>query len=129
MHPDHACGITTPDGKGRFKTFKDYDVVVPSISVVAANGHTPGHSSFLLSSGAEKMLVWGDTVHFHAVQLPHSEETIDVDIDPEGAVASRKRLLAETARNRWLVPAAHHRFRAWAMFAARRRQGLCVGPC
>ncbi len=158
MHPDHACGITTPDGKaafpnatvwasskdadfwlnsasaqrlpedqrtfvkmaqdavapysskGRFKTFKDDDVIVPGISVMAANGHTPGHSSYLVSSGAEKMLVWGDTVHFHAVQLPHPEVTVEVDIDPKGAVASRRRLLAETARNRWLVAAAHHPF-------------------
>jgi glyoxylase-like metal-dependent hydrolase (beta-lactamase superfamily II) len=158
MHPDHACGITTPDGKaafpgatvwasnkdadfwlnsasaarlpegqrsfvkmaqyavapysnkGRFKTFNDGDVIVPGISVVPSNGHTPGHSSYLVSSGAEKLLVWGDIVHFHAVQLPHPEVTIEVDIEPKGAVTSRKRILAETARNKWLVAAAHHPF-------------------
>jgi len=158
MHPDHACGITTPDGKaafpnatiwasskdadfwlnsasaarlpegqrsfvkmaqdavapysskGRFKTFKDGDAIVPGISVVPSNGHTPGHSSYLVSSGAEKLLVWGDIVHFHAVQLPHPEVTIEVDVEPKGAVASRKRILAETARKKWLVAAAHHPF-------------------
>jgi glyoxylase-like metal-dependent hydrolase (beta-lactamase superfamily II) len=158
MHPDHACGITTPDGKaafpnatvwasskdadfwlnsassarlpedqrsfmkmaqdavapyastGRFKTFKDGDAIVPGISVLPSNGHTPGHSSYLVSSGAEKLLVWGDIVHFHAVQLPHPEVTIEVDVEPKGAVASRKRILAETARNKWLVAAAHHPF-------------------
>lgn len=155
MHPDHACGVTTPDGKtvfpnatvwasskdadfwlnsssaarlpegqrsfvkmaqdavapysgkGRFKTFKDGDGIVPGISVVASNGHTPGHSSFLVSSGADKLLVWGDIVHFHAVQLRHPEVTIEVDVEPKAAVASRKRILAETASNRWLVAAAH----------------------
>lgn len=158
MHPDHACGITTPDGKAafpnatvwasskdadfwlnsassarlpegqrsfvkmaqdaiapyaataRFKTFKDGDAIVPGISVVPSNGHTPGHSSYLVSSGAEKLLVWGDIVHFHAVQLPHPEVTIEVDVESKGAVASRKRILAETARNKWLVAAAHHPF-------------------
>ena len=158
MHPDHACGITTPDGKaafpnatvwasskdadfwlnnasaarlpegqrsfvkmaqdavapysskGRFKTFKDGDAIVPGISVVPSNGHTPGHSSYLVSSGPEKLLVWGDIVHFHAVQLPHPEVTIEVDVEPKGAVASRKRILADTARNKWLVAAAHHPF-------------------
>lgn len=158
LHPDHACGITTPDGKaafpnatvwasskdagfwldsasgarlpadqrsfvkmaqdavapyastGRFKTFEDGDAIVPGISVVPSNGHTPGHSSYLVSSGAEKLLVWGDIVHFHAVQLPHPEVTIEVDVEPAGAVASRKRILAETARNKWLVAAAHHPF-------------------
>lgn len=158
MHPDHACGITTPNGKvafpnatvwasskdadfwlnsasavrlpegqrsfvkmaqdavapysreGRFKTFKDGDAIVPGISVLPSNGHTPGHSSYLVSSGAEKLLVWGDIVHFHAVQLPHPEVTIEVDVEPNGAIASRKRILAETARNEWLVAAAHHPF-------------------
>jgi glyoxylase-like metal-dependent hydrolase (beta-lactamase superfamily II) len=158
MHPDHACGITSPDGKaafpnatvwaaqkdadfwlnaasaprlpeaqrsflkmaqdavapyaatGRFKTFRDGDAIVPGISVVPSNGHTPGHSSYLVSSGSEKMLVWGDIVHFHAVQLPHPEVTIEVDVEPAAAVASRKRVLAETARQGWLVAAAHHPF-------------------
>ena len=73
--------------KGRFKTFKDGDAIVPGISVVLSNGHTPGHSSYLVSSGAEKLLVWGDIVHFHAVQLAHPEVTIEVDVEPKGAVA------------------------------------------
>lgn len=158
MHPDHACGITSADGKavfpnatvlaaqrdadfwmnaasasrlpegqrsflkmaqdavapyaakGRFKTFRDGDAIVPGISVVPSNGHTPGHSSYLVTSGAEKMLVWGDIVHFHAVQLPHPEVTIEVDVEPKAAIASRQRVLAETARNAWLVAAAHHPF-------------------
>ncbi|WP_020656650.1 MBL fold metallo-hydrolase [Massilia niastensis] len=158
MHPDHACGITAPDGKaafpnatvwaakkdadfwlnaasasrlpeaqrsflkmaqdavapysakGRFKTFSDGDAIVPGISVVPSNGHTPGHSSYLVTSGADKMLVWGDIVHFHAVQLPHPEVTIEVDVEPKAAVASRQRVLAETARSGWLVAAAHHPF-------------------
>lgn len=56
------------------------------------------------------MLVWGDIVHFHAVQLPHPEVTIEVDVEPKAAVASRKRILAETASKGWLVAAAHHPF-------------------
>lgn len=158
LHPDHACGITTPEGqaafpnatvwaagkdadfwlnaasaarlpegqrsfvkmaqdavapyaaKGRFKTFRDGDAVVPGISVVPSNGHTPGHSSYLVTSGTQKMLVWGDIVHFHAVQLPHPEVTIEVDVTPTQAIASRRRILAESARNNWLVAAAHHPF-------------------
>lgn len=96
--------------KGRFKTFKDGDVIVPGITAIPSNGHTPGHTSYLVTSGAEKLLVWGDIVHFHAVQLPHPEVTIEVDVEPKAAVASRQRILAETARNGWLVAAAHHPF-------------------
>jgi glyoxylase-like metal-dependent hydrolase (beta-lactamase superfamily II) len=74
---------------------------------VPSNGHTPGHTSYLLSSGDEKLLLWGDIVHVHAVQLPHPEVTIAVDVDPKAAVASRTRLFAKAARERWLVAAAH----------------------
>ncbi|MFC3291526.1 MBL fold metallo-hydrolase [Modicisalibacter luteus] len=155
MHPDHACGVTLPDGEpafpnatvwaarrdaeywlndnmestlpegqrpffqmaqnaiapydnaGKFKTFSDGDSIVPGIQVVPTNGHTPGHTSYLLSSGAEKLLLWGDIVHMHSVQLKHPEVTIAVDVDPKAAMASRTRLLAEAANERWLVAAAH----------------------
>jgi glyoxylase-like metal-dependent hydrolase (beta-lactamase superfamily II) len=155
MHPDHACGVTLPDGKpafpnatvwaarrdadfwlnekmesrlpidqrpffkmarkavepyvnaGKFKTFNDGDSIVPGIQVVPSNGHTPGHTSYLLSSGSEKLLLWGDIVHMHAVQLENPEVTISVDVDPKAAMASRTRLLAEATKERWMVAAAH----------------------
>lgn len=155
MHPDHACGVTLPDGKpafpnatvwaarrdaefwlnekmetrlpvdqrpffqmarkavepyinaGKFKTFDDGGAVVPGIEVVPSNGHTPGHTSYLLNAGSEKLLIWGDIVHVHSVQLQNPEVTISVDVDPKAAKASRIRLLAEAAKERWLVAAAH----------------------
>lgn len=155
MHPDHACGVTLPDGKaafpnatvwaarrdadfwldekkentlpedqrpffkmardavapyaraGKFKTFNDGESIVPGIEIVPSNGHTPGHTSYLLSSGNEKLLLWGDIVHVHSVQLPDPEVTIEVDVDPKAAIASRTRLLAMAASERWLVGAAH----------------------
>jgi len=155
MHPDHACGVTLPDGKpafpnatvwaarrdadfwlnekmesrlpadqrpffkmarkavepyvnaGKFKTFNNGESIVPDIQVVPSNGHTPGHTSFLLSSGSEKLLLWGDIIHMHAVQLENPEVTISVDVDPKAAMASRTRLLAEATKERWMVAAAH----------------------
>ncbi|WP_322982047.1 MBL fold metallo-hydrolase [Pseudomonas sp. C11] len=92
---------------GKFKTFNDGDSITPGIQVVPSNGHTPGHTSYLLSSAGEKLLLWGDIVHVHSVQLPHPEVTIAVDVDPKAAVASRTRLFAEAAKERWLVAAAH----------------------
>lgn len=158
MHPDHACGVTNPDGtaafpnatvwaekkdaefwlddasmkrlpdsqgvfvtmakkaiapyaaNGRFKVFNPGDEIFSGLLSVASNGHTPGHTSYLLGNGKEKMLIWGDIVHFHAVQLPHPEVTIEVDVDPKSAIKSRKNILALAADNKWLVAAAHHPF-------------------
>lgn len=92
---------------GKFKTFNEGDSVASGIKVIPSNGHTPGHTSYLLSSGAEKLLLWGDIVHVHSVQLPHPEITIAVDVDPKAAVFSRTRLFAEAAKESWLVAAAH----------------------
>ena len=38
--------------QGRFKTFTGSDTIVPGVTVVPSNGHTPGHSSYLVKSGA-----------------------------------------------------------------------------
>ena len=92
---------------GKFKTFNDGDAIVPGIEVIPSNGHTPGHTSFLLRSGNEKLLVWGDLVHVHSVQLRNPEVTIALDVDPKAAKESRVRLLAQAAKERWLVAAAH----------------------
>lgn len=92
---------------GKFKTFDDGDAIVPGVEVVPSNGHTPGHTSFLLRSGDEKLLVWGDIIHVHSVQLRNPEVTIALDVDPKAAMESRARLLAAAAKERWLVAAAH----------------------
>lgn len=155
MHPDHACGITLPNGEtafpnatvwadkddadfwlnpesgnklpqdqrdflkmaqdavapyaatGKFKTFNGGETLVPGIEVMPTAGHTPGHTSYLVTSGSDKLVVWGDIIHFHAVQLPHPEVTIEVDVDPKQAIKSREKILSQAAANGWLIGAAH----------------------
>lgn len=53
---------------GRLRSFTAGDTLLPGVSVVGTPGHTPGHSSYLFSSGEQKLLVWGDIVHSHAVR-------------------------------------------------------------
>ena len=93
--------------QGRFKTLGAAGEVVPGVSVLPSAGHTPGHTAYLVGLGKERMLMWGDTVHFHAVQLPHPEVTIAFDVDQRNAAASRQRLLDKAAQNGWLVATAH----------------------
>lgn len=94
----------------RFKPLTGAEEIVPGIRVVPSAGHTPGHTAYLVSSGSANMLVWGDTAHFHAVQLPHPEVTIAFDVDQKNAFGSRQRLLDKAAQNGWLVATAHHPF-------------------
>lgn len=95
---------------GRFKTFRDDAQLAPGIRAVPLAGHTPGHTAYLVESKGRKMLVWGDVIHVPAVQFAQPQVAIHFDIDSPEAVAARERILAEAARNGYLVAGAHLSF-------------------
>ena len=78
-------------------------------SRVDSPGHTPGHTSWLFrgSAGQAPLLVWGDVVHYHAVQFRQPKASFEYDSDRRQAVASRQRLLARAADQGWWVAGAH----------------------
>lgn len=93
---------------GRFKTFVPSDDLIPGlVSIVEAPGHTPGHTAFMVTSNGEQMLFWGDISHLPSIQLPHPGATIELDVYPDMAIASRKRVLAATVAGGYVVGAAH----------------------
>lgn len=93
--------------KDRLKTYTNGDQILPGIQIVPLNGHTPGHSGYLFSSGGQSLLLWGDVVHNHAVQFPRPEVAFEYDVNAEQAVAARKRILADAARDRLWIGGAH----------------------
>lgn len=92
---------------GVWKTFDRDQPILPGISAVAAHGHTPGHSAYLLQSEGQSLLIWGDLVHNHAVQFVKPEVAIEFDVDKKKAVAARKALFARAANERLLVGGMH----------------------
>jgi glyoxylase-like metal-dependent hydrolase (beta-lactamase superfamily II) len=64
---------------------------------VAAYGHTPGHTMFMIRDGYEQLLVWGDLTHAMAVQMPHPEISVRYDVDPAVARESRMKVLRVVA--------------------------------
>lgn len=74
----------------RMRPFDREAEVFPGVTALPLPGHTPGHSGYLLEGA--RVAIWGDTVHLAAVQVPHPEATVAFDIDPEAAVASRRRI-------------------------------------
>lgn len=92
---------------GRWKTFADDREILPGISSVAARGHTPGHSGYLVGGGAQRLLIWGDIVHNHAVQFARPGVAIEYDNDPKAAVATRKAIFARAAKEKLLVAGMH----------------------
>ena len=71
--------------------FEPGDKVMPGVKALDTSGHTPGHVSFLLKSGKDKLLVIGDLIHFSRIQLPLPEVAVKYDVDPAKAVQARYR--------------------------------------
>ncbi|MCC8155125.1 MAG: MBL fold metallo-hydrolase, partial [Tannerellaceae bacterium] len=69
------------------------DEIIPGFKSIAAYGHTPGHTCYLMESGNAKMLIWGDLTHAMAIQMPHPEIAVTYDINPELAIESRLKIL------------------------------------
>lgn len=92
---------------GHFKPFSGNIELSPGISAFALPGHTPGHTGFMVESGNRKMLVWGDVIHVPAVQFTDPAVSIDFDSNPAQARVTRERVLADAARNGWLIAGAH----------------------
>ncbi|GHT91937.1 MBL fold metallo-hydrolase [Betaproteobacteria bacterium] len=92
---------------GKFKTWRAGDTLLPGLTTAPSPGHTPGHSGYLFSSKGENLLVWGDLIHNHAVQFPRPEVSFEFDSDRPQAVATRKKVLADAAKNRLIVAGAH----------------------
>jgi glyoxylase-like metal-dependent hydrolase (beta-lactamase superfamily II) len=85
-------------------------VLFPGIQAVAAYGHTPGHTMFMVVSGNEKLLMWGDLTHAKAIQMPYPQVAMTYDVNPDMAIASRKKALEYVAKNHIPVAGMHTAF-------------------
>jgi len=90
----------------RMRTFRQGEVF-PGVTAIPAHGHTPGHTAYLIESGGERLLIWGDVVHMPEVQVPRPEISMVVDTDPDAAAVTRRRMFDMVASERLLVTGMH----------------------
>ena len=107
--------------KDRWRLFKDGEVF-PGITAIPRPGHTPGHTTFMISSGKEQLLIWGDTVHVPEVQTARPEVCMDFDTDKDAAAASRRKVFDMVATDRLLVTGMHLHFPGFAHSGAQRHR-------
>ena len=95
---------------GKLKRFAAGESLVDGVSSLSLPGHTPGHEGYMFSSADQQLLVWGDVIHSHAVQFPNPQVSVDFDSDQKQAIASREKILARAAQEKFWVAGAHMPF-------------------
>ncbi|MEG2805970.1 MBL fold metallo-hydrolase [Stenotrophomonas sp.] len=96
------------EARGRLKRFAPGDALPAGVTALDSHGHTVGHVSYQFDAGHDQhLLVWGDLVHFHAVQFAQPQASFEADSDRTAAIASRRRMMAQAADAGWWVAGAH----------------------
>jgi glyoxylase-like metal-dependent hydrolase (beta-lactamase superfamily II) len=84
--------------------------VAPGITAVDASGHTPGHTAFTVQSGSSKILIQSDVTNIPELFLRHPEWHVAFDIDPQKAVATRRKFYDMASAEKTLVVGFHFSF-------------------
>jgi glyoxylase-like metal-dependent hydrolase (beta-lactamase superfamily II) len=84
--------------------------VAPGITAVATQGHTPGHTSFVVSSGSGKVYVQSDVTHHTALFAGHPGWHVFLDQDPDMAEATRRKVYDMIVAEKLMVQAFHAPF-------------------
>jgi glyoxylase-like metal-dependent hydrolase (beta-lactamase superfamily II) len=112
--------------KDRTRLFTQGEVF-PGVTAVPSVGHTPGHTAFLIASGNDQLMIWGDTVHVPEVQIAVPEAGMAFDTDLAAAAAARKRMFDRVSADGVLVAGMHLHFPSFARLA-RRGNGYQLYP-
>jgi glyoxylase-like metal-dependent hydrolase (beta-lactamase superfamily II) len=84
--------------------------ILPGMLTVAAPGHTPGHTAFMLSSNDQSLLMTVDAALNNVVSMAHPEWHVQFDADKPLAVETRLKLFGEAANKSLRVLAYHFPF-------------------
>ena len=96
---------------GQLIAFSKTSFDVPNVELISTQGHTAGHSSYLIDGkNGQKFLGLGDVVHYAAVQFPYPEASYKPDTDVKRAIAVRKNIFEHAYQNHWWIGAAHGAF-------------------
>ena len=98
----------------QMRTFTGAAEVFPGVTSVPLHGHTPGHCGYMIASGEQSLLVWGDIIHVPEVQVARPDVTMVFDTDPEQAAVTRRRTFDMVATDKLLVAGMHIHFPGFA---------------
>jgi glyoxylase-like metal-dependent hydrolase (beta-lactamase superfamily II) len=84
--------------------------VVPGITSIDTNGHTPGHTSFIVASGSGRLLVQSDVTNIPDFFLRNPDWYVAMDIDPIRAAETRHKFYDMASAEKALIAGFHFPF-------------------
>ncbi|MEU5400806.1 MBL fold metallo-hydrolase [Streptomyces sp. NPDC005963] len=78
------------------RTVVDGQEVFPGVRMRITAGHSPGHAEYVITSGGQRLIAFGDALH-SPIQVAHPEWSTTFDHDPVRAADHRRQLVAELA--------------------------------
>ena len=94
----------------KVKPFNPGSVVVPGVSSVSIQGHTPGHVGYEIVSGKARLFDIGDTAHSSIVSLAKPQWKMGYDHDKLEGESARIAELTKLSRSHELIFAPHFPF-------------------
>ncbi|KVG67617.1 MBL fold metallo-hydrolase [Burkholderia cenocepacia] len=109
------------------RTFEPNSNVAPGVTSMATHGHTPGHTSFVVESGTDKVIIQGDVTTHPALFIRHPDWHGATDMDAAMAQQTRIKLYERAIAEGMLIQGFHFPFPALAHLA-REQDGYRLLP-
>lgn len=74
--------------------------VASGITALAAHGHTPGHTAYMIESGGSQLLIAADFANHYVWSLGYPDWEVKFDMDKAKAAETRRRLLGMLATDK-----------------------------
>jgi glyoxylase-like metal-dependent hydrolase (beta-lactamase superfamily II) len=98
---------TFPNWKNMRQIEPDKEVVA-GVRSIATYGHTPGHTSFLVSSGRNQLIVLGDVTNIPALFVKNPNWHVVFDTDGPMAEASRRKMFDRVVADKTIITGYHY---------------------
>lgn len=102
--------IGNPEVAKRLRTYEWDKEVIPGVLAVGTPGHTPGHTSHIITSGTSKVYVQADVTHAPFLFARHPGWHAFYDHEPVQAEATRRKVYDMLSAEKMMVQGFHYPF-------------------
>jgi glyoxylase-like metal-dependent hydrolase (beta-lactamase superfamily II) len=86
------------------------ELVPGTVTAIDIQGHTPGHSGYKVTSGAQSLLYVGDSMHHFVISVRKPDWPMNFDADQAAGAKSRAKLIADAAASGQRIFSVHFPF-------------------